>query len=190
MKETTRNKLIDATFEEIYSHGYQGAALTDILAKAGVHKGSMYHCFENKKEMALAAISEKIAERFGTRYRAIVELQGPYLQHFFDVLRDESLRDFNRGCPLANLVQEMSNLDEDFDRVLKGIYAKFRDVLKLIFDRAVKAGELKVCDTDKLALFSIVVIEGAILSAKASGNSKDYFDSIEMLIEHIEMSRS
>ena len=33
--ETTRDKLIHAAFEEIFSHGYQGASLSDILAKAG-----------------------------------------------------------------------------------------------------------------------------------------------------------
>ena len=59
MKETTRQNLIDAASDAIYTHGYQGAALADILAEAGVHKGSMYHFFANKKEMALAAVKEK-----------------------------------------------------------------------------------------------------------------------------------
>jgi TetR/AcrR family transcriptional repressor of nem operon len=186
MKENTRQRLIDATYEEVYSHGYQGSALADILANAGVHKGSMYHFFPNKKEMALSAIKEKIAERFGTRYRAIIEGEGAYLETFFRSLRDISARDFKRGCPLANLVQEMSNLDEDFDRTLKVIYAQFRGVLKSIYDAAVDAGEMKVCDTDKLALFSVVVLEGAVLSAKASGDPQDYLDAVEVLIGYIE----
>jgi TetR/AcrR family transcriptional repressor of nem operon len=186
MKENTREKLINATYEEVYSHGYQGAALADILANAGVHKGSMYHFFPNKKEMALAAIKEKIAERFATRYQAIKESDGAYLEQFYTMLRDGNIRDFKRGCPLANLVQEMSNIDEDFDRTLKVIYAQFRKVLKSIYDAAVVAGEMKVCDTRKLALFSVALLEGAILSAKASGNSQDYFDSVEMLISYIE----
>jgi TetR/AcrR family transcriptional repressor of nem operon len=59
-------------------------------------------------------------------------------------------------------------------------------VLKSIYDAAVVAGEMKACDTRKLALFSVALLEGAILSAKASGNSQDYFDSVEMLISYIE----
>jgi TetR/AcrR family transcriptional regulator, transcriptional repressor for nem operon len=186
MKENTREKLINATYEEVYSHGYQGAALADILANAGVHKGSMYHFFANKKEMALAAIKEKIAERFATRYRAITESEGAYLEQFYAMLRDGNIRDFKRGCPLANLVQEMSNIDEDFDRTLKVIYAQFRKILKSIYDSAIRAGEMKECDTRQLALFSVALLEGALLSAKASGNSQDYFDSVEMLISYIE----
>jgi TetR/AcrR family transcriptional repressor of nem operon len=186
MEQNTRQKLIDATYEEVYSHGYQGSALADILANAGVHKGSMYHFFANKKEMALAAIKEKIAERFATRYRTINESDGAYLEQLYAMLRDGNIRDFKRGCPLANLVQEMSNIDEDFDRTLKVIYAQFRKVFKSIYDSAIRAGEMKECDTGKLALFSVALLEGAILSTKASGDSQDYFDCVEYLIGYIE----
>lgn len=185
MKENTRERLLDAAFDEIYSHGYQGAALADILASAGVHKGSMYHYFANKKEMALVAIQEKIAQRFGMRYRIIAEGNGDYLENFFRILRDLTQRDFKRGCPVANIVQEMSNIDEDFNTLMKSIYASFRLVIKMIYDRAIEAGEMKSCETDKLALFTVVTLEGAILSAKASGDSQDYVDSIECLIEYI-----
>lgn len=186
MKENTRQRLIDATYEEVYSNGYQGSALADILTNAGVHKGSMYHFFANKKEMALAAIQEKIAERFGTRYRSIAEGEGKYLETFFRGLRDLNARDFKRGCPVANIVQEMSNIDEDFNSLMKSIYAAFRLGIKTIYNCAVEAGELRECDTDKLALFTTVAFEGAILAAKASGEPQDYLDSVEMLIGYIE----
>lgn len=186
MKETTRQKLIDATYDEVYSHGYQGSALADILANAGVHKGSMYHYFGNKKEMALAAIREKMGQRFDNLYLAITHEEGRYLEKLFSLIRDTSRRDFKRGCPLANLVQEMSNLDNDFDQALQEIYVHFRDVVRQIYDKAVENQEMKPCDTDKLALFTIVTLEGAILSVKASGNPKDYIDSVEMLIGYIE----
>ncbi|MCJ7765506.1 MAG: TetR/AcrR family transcriptional regulator [Thiovulaceae bacterium] len=186
MKENTRQRLIDATYEEVYSNGYQGAVLTDILARAGVHKGSMYHFFANKKEMALAAIQEKIAERFGTCYHTVAEGESAYMETFFKGLRDLKSHDFKRGCPVANIVQEMSNIDEDFNRLMKQIFAEFRLGIKTIFDRAVAAGELRACDTDKLALFTTVALEGAILAAKASGEPRDYLDSVEMLIAYIE----
>ena len=184
-EKTTRERLIDAAFDEIYSHGYQGAALVDILAKAEVHKGSMYHFFANKKELALAAINEKITERFFERYGAITSLEGGYLDIFFQGLKDLSQRDFKRGCPVANIVQEMSNLDEDFNDCMKTIYAEFRKSVKTIFDKAVEVGEMEPNDTQKLALFTTATLEGAILSAKASGDAQDYLSVIEGLIEYI-----
>lgn len=184
-KAETRQKLIDCAYEEIYSKGFQGASINDILKNAGVNKGSMYHFFKSKKELGIAAITEKMRARFSERYESLVAQEGDYLSRFFEVLKDTTLRDFERGCPLANLVQEMSNLDAEFNAALKAIYADFRLSIKKILDCAVTTGELKACDTDKLALFFIVVLEGAIMSVKASGESQDYLDAIKILEVYI-----
>ena len=184
----TRQKLIDITYDEIYEKGYQAASLSEILSKAQVHKGSMYYFFKNKKEMAMSALKEKMKDRFTKRYATILQYESNILDELFKVLNDISLRDFKKGCPLANIVQEMSNLDEDFDAMSKGFYEDFRGIIKDILDKAILLKELKSCDTQKLALYITVVVEGAILATKATGNEKDYLDSIECLQEYIRSS--
>ncbi len=183
--DDTRKRLLDATYEEIYSKGYHGAPLAKILTTAGVHKGSMYHFFSSKKEMAITAITERMAKRFDKRYGAIANRSNKYLESLVQMLKDTSLRDFNRGCPLANLVQEMSNQDADFDAALKTIYARYKQVLQEILDNAVTIGELRACDTAHLATFIIIITEGAILAAKASGDSNDYLIGINSLAEYL-----
>ena len=184
----TRQKLIDITYDEIYEKGYQSASLSEILSKAQVHKGSMYYFFKNKKEMAMSALKEKMSDRFTKRYATILAYESNILDELFKVLNDISLRDFKKGCPLANIVQEMSNLDEDFDAISKGFYEDFRGIIKDILDKAILLKELKSCDTQKLSMYITVVIEGAILATKATGNEKDYLDSIECLEEYIRSS--
>jgi len=184
MKENTRQKLIDITYEEVFTHGYQGASLAEILKKTSVHKVSMYHYFKNKKEMALIAIKEKIHERFFTRYSGILELEDGVIDALFKGLKDTSKRDFKRGCPIANLVQEMSNIDEDFNITMKLIYQKFRDFFQQALDQAVLNKEIKECDTTKVALYITAVIEGGLLAVKASGDEQDYLDTIEILEDY------
>lgn len=186
MKETTRQKLIDATFEEVYSHGYQGASLADILKKAGVHKGSMYHYFGSKKEMTLVAVQEKISARNFAKYNAILQRESGYLEPLLEGFKDTTQRDFKRGCPIANLVQEMSNLDEDFHKTMHTIYEEFKHYIKAILDKAIEAKEMRACDTQQLALFITATLEGAILSVKASGNPQDYSDIIAVLESFLE----
>ncbi len=181
--QDTRQRLIDATFEEVYEKGFQGAALNDILKKADAHKGSMYHYFANKKDMTICAVKEKLLERFDARY--VTENTPPYLNHFYNILNDTSIRDFKRGCPLANLVQETSNLDEDFEKMLKELYERFKNAIKQILEKAIENKELRHCDTKKLSLFIVASLEGAILSAKASGDEQDYLDCMEILINLI-----
>ena len=184
----TRQNLIDTTYDEIYEKGYQAASLSEILSKAQVHKGSMYYFFENKKEMAMSALKEKMKDRFTKRYATILQYESNILNELFKVLNNISLRDFKKGCPLANIVQEMSNLDVDFDAMSKGFYEDLKKCFKDILDKAVLLKELKSCDTQKLALYITVVVEGAILATKATGNEKDYLDSIECLQEYIRSS--
>lgn len=185
-KSDTRQRLIDVTYEEVYEKGYQAASLSEILSKAQVHKGSMYYFFANKKEMALTAFKEKMEERFSTRYESLLQNDSNIIQKLFDVLMDLSLRDFNKGCPLANLVQEMSNLDSDFDAISKMFYQNLRAVMKAILDKAIDLKELKPCDSSKLALYITVVVEGGILASKATGDSNNYLQSIECLKEHLD----
>ena len=185
MENNTRKNLIDSAFNEIYSKGYQGASLTTILKNAKVHKGSMYHFFENKKDMALVCIKEKIYERFVQRYSLILSLESGYLETFINGLKDTTQRDFNKGCPIANIVQEMSNIDEDFKVLMEEIYQSFRKNIKDILDIAIEKNEMKECDTRKLALYIASTIEGAILSAKATGNIQDYVDVVDILSSYI-----
>ena len=185
MENNTRKNLIDSAFSEIYSNGYQGASLTTILKNAKVHKGSMYHFFENKKDMALVCIKEKIYERFVQRYSLILALESGYLEAFINGLKDTSQRDFNKGCPIANIVQEMSNIDEDFKVLMEEIYQSFRKNIKDILDISIQKNEMKECDTTKLALYIASTLEGAILSAKATGNIQDYVDVIDILSSYI-----
>lgn len=185
MEKNTRKNLIDSAFDEIYQKGYQGASLTTILKNAKVHKGSMYHFFENKKEMALVSIKEKIYERFVQRYSSIIALESGYLEAFIKSIKDTTNRDFNKGCPIANIVQEMSNIDEDFKVLMEEIYQTFRKNIKDILDLAIKKDEMQKCDTTKLALYIASTLEGAILSAKATGNIQDYLDVIDILSSYI-----
>ena len=44
---------------------------------------------------------------------------------------------------------------------------------------------MKECDTRKLALYIASTMEGAILSAKATGNIQDYIDVVDILSSYI-----
>lgn len=84
----------------------------------------------------------------------------------------------------------MSNLDPDFNQTMKAIYANFRSSFKHVYDKTIESGELTQCDTDRLALLTVVVIEGAIVSVKASGNPDDYTDAVDMLETYVMQFRA
>ena len=58
--DATRDKLLQAAFEEIYRRGFQAASLDTILAKAGVTKGALYHHFPDKAALGYAVVDEVV----------------------------------------------------------------------------------------------------------------------------------
>ena len=53
---SSKTKLLDAALKVIRSKGYSATTLDDICAAAGVTKGSFFHHFSGKEDLALAAV--------------------------------------------------------------------------------------------------------------------------------------
>src|SRR5215472_16101148 len=116
--ERTRERLLKAGFREVYRSGFQSASIDTILTAANVTKGALYHHFENKEALGHAIIDEVVATFLRNRW--LLPLQQGEDKDSIDALIDivEAIpaepRDLKGGCPLVNLAQEMSLLDEQF----------------------------------------------------------------------------
>ncbi len=55
---STYARLIEAAWEELREHGFKGARLDRIAARAGVTKGALYHHFPDKRSLALTTLVE------------------------------------------------------------------------------------------------------------------------------------
>ncbi len=59
MKEKdTRSRLLDAALGQIWKSSYTGAGIAQICDEAGTTKGSFYHFFDSKSDLAIAALEE------------------------------------------------------------------------------------------------------------------------------------
>src|SRR5262249_15622388 len=95
-----------------------------------------------------------------------------------------------KGCPLNNLAQEMSPLDEGFRQRIERGYTKWRDSLEAAFVRGIKAGNVrKNISPRNVAAFIVAAEAGMIGTAKnsqsvelmkqAGGAFFDYLDSLK-----------
>src|SRR5688500_18631625 len=124
--DVTRDKLLKAAFEEIYRRGFQAASLDTILAKAGVTKGALYHHFPDKAALGYAVVDEVVKRHLLERWGVLEPTIGDPLTALERILRARAAsltsREVELGCPLNNLAQEMSPLDQRFRR---GVNATF-----------------------------------------------------------------
>jgi AcrR family transcriptional regulator len=116
----TRQRLLQAAFQEIYHSGFQGSDLEAILDRAGVTKGALYHHFENKEALGYAVVDEVITTMMRDKWlRPLEHAQNP-IDALAQIVRSTSTKPewLHRGCPINNLSQEMSPLDEGFRKRL------------------------------------------------------------------------
>ena len=176
--DITRDKIIDAAYQEIYRHGFQAASLSNILAKTGLTKGALYHHFPNKNDLGFAVIDEVIREGFEVRMFAPLRESVDPIETLTEIIRHKAETStpetVSQGCALNNLMQEMSALDVDFKRSLNGILKTWQDTLTDALKRAQKQGQVrKDIDCRAAALFVVSAFEGCIGVAKNQQSVKE-----------------
>jgi AcrR family transcriptional regulator len=170
--EVTRSALLQAAFQVIYRRGFQAASLEDILEEAGVTKGALYHHFVDKSALGYAVVNEVVRDLMLHAWLGPLEDQtDDPLTVLQDTLRKRtanlSTLDVQLGCPLNNLVQEMSSLDEGFRRVTEGVLATWTSGFARALERGQAAATVRRdVDVRRVAAFLVAVIEGAAGVAK------------------------
>ena len=180
-----RERLMDATFEEVYQNGYQGASLANILARADVKKGSMYHYFSSKEEMVLAVIDERIKVRSTLLWEKLRQTNKAIIPTLLEILKNTQTRDFTRGCPIGNLLQDAPALQISIHEAITAHIKIWKEWFKEALDKAVALGEIRCENTLALSTFLIAAIEGAILLAKQGGEETEYLTCIDHLESYL-----
>lgn len=166
-----RERLLTTAVELFETSGYHAVGIQQICQAAGVNKGSFYHFFPSKRDLALAAIDERLR---GYRLELLQPALGsdlPTAERFgrFFRLMYRQRRDLEQitGCFFGNLTLELSTHDESVRHrlaaVFRGWTAAFEGVLQAGIDR----GELAEHDTAETAEAVLALFEGAALLAKA-----------------------
>src|ERR1700735_3205443 len=125
----TRASLLRAAFEEIHQSGFRGADIQTILEATGVTKGALYHHFDGKDALGHAVVDEIIAEIMRKRWIVPLRSAGNAIDALVEIVRSSprSPEQIRCGCPLNNISQEMSPLDEGFRRRTARIFREWRE---------------------------------------------------------------
>lgn len=146
--EATRHKILLAAFAEFYKNGFQGGSLNQIVEGAGTTKGALFHHFAGKQELGYAVVDEIIEPYLQERWLTpLKDSQDPIsdLKQAFRryIKADIESGHFIQGCPLNNLAQEMSPLDQGFHERIDKLYDTWRKTYTAAFTRGIKAKKVR-----------------------------------------------
>lgn len=191
--DKTRQRILEAAFQEIYRHGFQGTRMDDIVQATGLTKGALYHHFPNKQNLGYAVVEEVVLHMLMNLWDSVADSDQP-LERIIDAIRrlDDHVgpQIFTLGCPLNNLAQEMSPLDEGFRSRIDEVYRQWHKAMLQALERARDKQQLREgVDLDDIATFLLGALSGCIGLAKNAQSRELYQQCSRVLVDFLESLR-
>ena len=189
-RETSKKTILQEGARLIHAKGFNHTGLQEILSAAGIPKGSFYFYFKSKDDFGLELVDYywEFIEAMGETYLKDSTI-GPLirLERFIDayqaMFENMGLR---CGCPIGNLMQEMSDLSEPFREKVGDIYSRMHGHIARILIEAKDLGELPAgMDPASTAQFILNSWEGAIMHMKLAKSVEPLIIFKRMVFDHI-----
>jgi TetR/AcrR family transcriptional repressor of nem operon len=168
-----RGKLLAAAIELIWTSSYGAVGVDQICERAGVNKGSFYHFFPSKADLAVAAYEEFWRQR-QPAYDAMFSPQVPPLERLGQWCRciyhgqKERFQEtgFVCGCPYTNIGAELSTQDERIRAKAAEMMQRGLRYLESAIADGIRDGTVAGTDAAQLARAVGCAVTGMILQAK------------------------
>lgn len=189
--DQTRSRILASAYAEIHRQGFQAASIAHILADTGLTKGALYHHFPDKKALGLTVIEEVIRPFFDHEFFAPLRSSRKPLTSLRAHLRSQRELACEStlllGCPVNNLMQEMSPLDDDFRAALNRLVDDWRETVTDALTRAKAQGELRAkVKPREAALFIVASLWGCMGVAKNLQSVDAYHVCLKQLSGYID----
>ncbi len=172
------------------AQGYPITSVDEIIKAAGVSKGSFYHYFNSKEELALTAMHDFLADG------AAVMMEGPFQDvvdpamraiAFLKHVESVAKRLWNHGCLLVmfsvDLAGTSPKVREETSAVLEGLIDRVGAILRPL---AKDGGGNAPLTAEAMAHLYMAVIDGSLVYARATGESSSIVRNLKSFRRQIE----
>jgi TetR/AcrR family transcriptional repressor of nem operon len=169
----TRRRIVAAAAEVVGEKGAMGASLDEVGARASASRSQMYHYFDNKTDL-LRAVAEATNDAVLDSQRVLFTCLDTWegWQRWTDVLVElQEHRGGRGGCPIANLVAQLGERDDDTRVVLASGFDRWEASIRAGLASMVETGELRAdTDVDWLATSTLASVQGGLQLTQARRN--------------------
>ncbi|MGC4016809.1 MAG: TetR/AcrR family transcriptional regulator [Luteolibacter sp.] len=173
----TRNAVLQASYDEFYRNGFQGGSLNQIVERAELTKGALFHHFPDKAALAIALVDERFFPALEERWFQPLRETADPVTTLRDLIRGHVARIEKEGpggflfhgCPIANLATEMAPLDDVLRGKLDALYAAWRRAISEALEQGQRAGIVHgSIDPAAEAIFIVASLTGTATQAKTA----------------------
>lgn len=187
--QSTRSAILEIAAQEILRCGFQSSSIGEITKKANISKGCFYHHFSTKQALGYAVLDETLTKVKNEIWLPILNSENP-LQSIINMFTNPGeyldCESVKHGCPINNLAQEMSPIDEGFRERIEEIYTQWRQQLSASLQRCQQNGGMSEdVDADEIATLIIAVTQGAVGIAKNAQQPASFTEYTHGLLQYL-----
>lgn len=188
----SKTKLLDALLHVVRAKGYAATRVEDVCAHAELTKGSFFHHFKSKEDLALAAAALWDARTAETFAAAPYHDAGDPLSRliayieFRKAILSGDLPDFT--CFAGTVVQEAYRTHPDVSAACARSITGHARTLEADIRAAMRDHGIRATWTpESLAMYMMAVLQGSFILAKAQGSAAVAVESLDHLRRYVEL---
>lgn len=180
-KQSSKEKLIKAMADLLLEKGLANTSPNDILTRAEVGQGSLYHYFKGKEDLSLCAIKYNVEQLISFNTLVLNTDKNAY-NKLSDLLLKS--RNINRGCLVGQLARDRSIME---NTVLAAEVTRGFESVKQTLESIIKVGISDGSISSILAPLEAVTLimstlQGAYISAKGLQDDSYFHLTINTLL--------
>ena len=173
-EQDTKTRIVATARELFHGRSYADVGIKEICDIATVQKGSFYHFFPSKRDLAMAVIDDMaddwahgfVAEAFDRNLPPLERLDYMIDAAFYWQKAAKDIEGRMPGCLFGNLALEVSTRDDVLRAKLNAVFGKASERFRETLDEAIETGDIAPLNSEATADAMLAFLEGVILLAK------------------------
>ena len=177
--------VLDHAVDAFWEHGYTGTPVQELCDAMGLHPGSLYTAFGDKRALFLTAldryadtVSRQAIERIERAPDGLAGIRA-YFDHLITAMIDGKRR---WGCLVTNSTAELALHDPDVAARVKLHLARVEAAFASAVARAQACGELKQVKSHQAAAFLVCLVQGLNVVAKTKPDRRVLQDIVDVAL--------
>jgi AcrR family transcriptional regulator len=171
----TRQRIVAAATQVVAEKGALGASLDEVGARAAASRSQLYHYFDDKTDLLRAVAQTTNDTVLGAQEDLFAGLDTwPGLVRWADALVAlQEERGGKGGCPIANLLGQIGERDDDIRAVLADGFDRWEASIRAGLAAMIASGELRAdTDPDWLATSTLASVQGGLTLSQARRDAR------------------
>jgi TetR/AcrR family transcriptional repressor of nem operon len=159
-REFDEEKALDDAMLLFWEKGYKATSLSDLTAKMGIQRPSLYSAFGDKEklfEAALRKYTKLHASHIRKKLQNNLSVKEAFQTFFEDLVEEEYKESPNKGCFCINTMVELAPHDEKFEILTREHQMYLSIIFQETIVRGIRSGELESSLNAKVLAQTLVV---------------------------------